>query len=61
MGFCAHTHLQQGPLISLGALVALLLFPTHCVVDPGEVGMPCGSRRHPPAALCSWVGACTSS
>lgn len=46
-----HTHLQQGPFIALGTLVALLLFPTYCVVDPGEVGLPCGSRRHLPVLL----------
>lgn len=51
MGLCwgtseVHTHLQQGPFVTLRALVALLLFPTHCVVDPGKVRLSCGSRRH---------------
>lgn len=30
-------HLQQGPFIALGALVALLLLSIHGVVDSGEV------------------------
>ena len=29
-------HLQQGPVITLGALVALLLLPIHGVVDSGR-------------------------
>lgn len=48
MGLCwgtseVHTHLQQGPFVTLRALVALLLFPAHCVVDPGEVRLSCGT------------------
>lgn len=46
------THLQQGPFITLGSLVAFLLLSIHCIVDPGKVGAQYrGIRRALPTQL----------
>ena len=48
-------HLQQGPFVTLGALVALLLLPVHGVVDSGKVRAEVANMALPTALSCSLV------